>query len=151
MVKKPFLNLFCTFLIGVLQKHNDDGSKQAIIGIPYPVVFLVKAPPHPLKPKLAPLPPAYYDPQPPLPPSEPQPPQPSPWDNLDYGFGMPIDKKEEKNQFQIRPDSDIVTQQRQDEGFSDYYDDDKNSRFDSGYQQNSQRKQLVCCLLLFIE
>ena len=112
------------------------------------MVFLVKAPPHPLKPKLAPLPPSYYDPQPPLPPSEPQPPQPSPWDNLDYGFGMPIDRKEEETQFQTRPDSDIVTQQRQDKGFLDYYDDDKNSRFDSGYQQNSQRKQLVCCLLL---
>ena len=117
-------------MLGVLQKHSNDGSKQAIIGIPYPVVFLVKAPP-------------------PLPPFEP--PQPLPWDpNLDHGFGKPTDIQEEEIQFQIRPDSDIVKEQRQDEGFSDYYDDNKNSRFDSGYHQNSQRKQLVCCLLLFI-
>ena len=84
-----------------------------------------------------------------MPPSEP--PQPLPWDpNLDHGFGMPIDIQEEETQFQRRSDSDIVKQQ--DEGFSD--DDNKNSRFDSGYQQNLQRKQLVCCLLLleiFIE
>ena len=106
------------------------------------MVFLVKAPPHPLKPELAPLPPAYYDPNPQLPPFEP--PQP-PWDpNLDPD---PIDAQEEETRFQIRPDSDIVKEQRQDEGFSDYYDDNKNSRFD----QNSQRKQLVCCLLLFVE
>ena len=115
------------------------------------MVFLVKAPRYPLKPKLAPLPPDYYDPKPPLPSSEP--PQPLPWDpNLDHGFGMPIDIQEEETQSQIRSDSDIVKQQ--DEGFADYYDDNKNSRFDSGYQQNSQRKQLVCCLLLleiFIE
>ena len=113
------------------------------------MVFLVKAPPHQLKPELAPLTPAYYDPKPPMPPSEP--PQPLPWDpNLDHGFGMPIDIQEEETQFQRRSDSDIVKQQ--DEGFSD--DDNKNSRFDSGYQQNLQRKQLVCCLLLleiFIE
>ena len=110
------------------------------------MVFLVKAPPHPLKPELAPLPTAYYDPKPPMPPFEP--PQP-PWDpNLGHGFGMPIDMQEVETQYQIRSDSDIVKQEKQDEGFSDYYDDNKNSRFDSGYQQNSQRKQLVCCLLL---
>ena len=127
-------------MLGVLQKHSNDGSKQAIIGIPYPVVFLVKAPPHPLKPELAPLPPTYYDPKPPLPPFEP--PQPLPWDpNLDHGFGKPTDIQEEETQFQIKSDSDIVKQQ--DEGFSDYYEDNKNSRFDSGYHQNSQRKQLV--------
>ena len=82
------------------------------------MVFLVKAPPHPLKAELAPLPPAYYDPKPPLPHFErPKP----PWDpNLDHD---PIDIQEEETQFQRRPDSDIVKQQRQNEGFSDYYDD----------------------------
>ena len=103
------------------------------------MVFLVKAPPPPLKPELAPLHPTYYDPKSPLPPFEP------PWDpNLDHEPGMPIDIQEEETQFQIRPDSDIVKQQH--EGFADYYDDNKNSRFDSGFHQNSQRKQLVCCL-----
>ena len=112
-------------MIGVFQKHND-GPKQAIIGIPYPVVFLVKAPPHPLKPELALLTPDYYDPKPSLPPFEPTP--PLPWDpNLNHRFGMPIDIQEEETQFQMRPDSDIVKQQRQDEGFADYYDD-KNAR-----------------------
>ena len=37
------------------------------------------------------------------------------------------DIQEEETQFQIRSDSDIVKQQ--DEGFADYYDDNKNSRF----------------------
>ena len=107
------------------------------------MVFLVKAPPRPLKSELAPLPPAYYDPKPHLPPSEPL----QPWDpNLDHEFGMPIDIQEEETQFQIKSDSDIVKQQE--EGFSDYYDDNKNSRFDSWYQQNSQRKPLVCCVLI---
>ena len=90
IVNQSEIIFFCTFLIGVLQKHNDHGSKQAIIGTPYPVVFLVKAHPHPLKPDLTPLPPAYYDPKHPLPPSEPL--QPLPWDpNLDQRFGMPTD------------------------------------------------------------
>ena len=107
------------------------------------MVFLVKAPPPPLKPELAPVHPTYHDPKSPLPPFEP--PQP-PWDpNLDHEPGMPIDIQEEETQFQIRPDSDIVKQQH--EGFADYYDENKNSRFDSGFHQNTQRKQLVCCLL----
>ena len=110
------------------------------------MVFLVKSPPHPLKPELAPLLPTYYDPKTPLPFYEPH---QTPWDpNFDQGL---IDIQEEETQFQIKSDSDIVKEQRQDEGFSDYYDDNKNSRFDSGYHQNSQRKQLVCCLLLFVE
>ena len=66
--QKPILKYFIyKSLIGVLDKHRNDGSKQAIIGIPYPVVFLVNAPgapPRPLKPELAPLPPDYYDPNP---------------------------------------------------------------------------------------
>ena len=39
-----------------------------------------------------------------------------------------------------------VRRQRQDDNFSDYNDYKKSSRFDSGYQQNSQRKPLVCCV-----
>ena len=83
------------------------------------MVFLVKAPPRPLKHKLAPLPPDYYDPT------------PLPHPNLNPNF-----------------DFDSEWWQRQDDTFSDYNDHNKNSRFDSWYQQNSQRKPLVCCVLI---
>ena len=83
------------------------------------MVFLVKAPPHPLKPKLEPLPPDYYDPTPP------------PHPNLNPNF-----------------DFDSEWRQRQGDTFLDYNDYSKKSRFDSGYQQNSQRKPLVCYVLI---
>ena len=83
------------------------------------MVFLVKAPLRSLKPKLAPLPPDYYDPTPP------------PHPNLNPNF-----------------DFDPEWRQRQGDTFLDYNDYSKKSRFDSGYQQNSQRKPLVCCVLI---
>ena len=83
------------------------------------MVFLVKAPLRSLKPKLAPLPPDYYDPTPP------------PHPNLNPNF-----------------DFDSEWRQRQGGTFLDYNDYSKKSRFDSGYQQNSQRKPLVCCVLI---